>query len=98
MSFTIYSQDTGRPGLYGLLILALTRVLGDMHILVAARLIAVSSTLLMGLTLAWLVRRLFNDRVLAALAAAVFLSGDVLLYRDWLLAPSRCFRCSRSAR
>ena len=81
---TIYGQNTGRPGLYGWLILGLTRVLGETHILIAARLIAVSSTLLLGLTLAWLVRRLSHDRVLAAFAAAVFLSGDVLLYRGWL--------------
>ena len=60
---TIYGQNTGRPGLYGWLILALTRVVGEQHILIAARLVAVSSTLLLGLTLAWLVRRLFNDRV-----------------------------------
>ena len=58
--------------------------MGEQHVLIAARLIAVSSTLLLGLTLAWLVRRIFNDRVLAAFAAAVFLSGDVLLYRGWL--------------
>ncbi len=81
---TIYGQNTGRPGLYGWLILAVTRVIGEQHVLIAARLIAVSSTLLLGLTLAWLVRRLFGDRVLAAFAAAVFLSGDVLLYRGWL--------------
>lgn len=81
---TIYGQNTGRPGLYGWLILALTRVVGEQHILIAARLVAVSSTLLLGLTLAWLVRRLFDDRVFAAFAAAVFLSGDVLLYRGWL--------------
>ena len=81
---TLYGHPLGRPGLYCWLILPLIRALGEQHILIAARLIAVSSTLLLGLTLAWLVRRLFNDRVLAAFAGAVFLSGDVLLYRGWL--------------
>ena len=81
---TLYGQSFGRPGLYCWLILLLIRVLGQQHVLIAARLIAISSTLLIGLTLAWLVRRIFNDRMLAAFAAATFLSGDVLLYRGWL--------------
>ena len=94
---TIYGQNTGRPGLYGWLILAVTRVIGEQHVLIAARLIAVSSTLLLGLTLAWLVRRLFGDRVLAAFAAAVFLSGDVLLYRGWLAYADPLF-CAADVR
>ena len=81
---TLYGQPFGRPGLYCWLILPLIRVLGQQHVLIAARLIAISSTLLIGLTLAWLVCRIFNDRMLAAFAAATFLSGDVLLYRGWL--------------
>lgn len=81
---TLYGYPFGRPGLYSWLIVALCHVLGDGHILTAARLITISSTLLIGLTLAWLVRRIFDDRLLAAFAAAVFLSGDVLLYRGWL--------------
>jgi 4-amino-4-deoxy-L-arabinose transferase-like glycosyltransferase len=81
---TNYGRDVGRPGLYCWLILALTRILGEQYILLAARLIAASSTLLIGLTLAWLVRRIFKDSVFAAFTAAVFLSGDVLLYRGWL--------------
>ena len=70
--------------MYSWLILFPTAVLGEQHTLIAARVIAASSTLLIGLTLAWLVRKLFNDRLFAALAAAVFLSGDALLQRGWL--------------
>ena len=81
---TLYGTNFGRPALYSWLILLLTGVLGKANILIAARLITVSSTLLIGLTLAWLVRKIFDDRLLAAFAAAVFLSGDVLLYRGWL--------------
>jgi 4-amino-4-deoxy-L-arabinose transferase-like glycosyltransferase len=80
---TMYGEPLGRPGLYAWLIAGLSDLLGHQHILIAARLIAASSTVLIGLMLAWLVRRLFNDRLLAAFAAAVFLSGDVLLQRGW---------------
>jgi len=81
---TLYGQNFGRPGIYSWLILVLTGILGGQNILIAARLITICSTLAIGLTLAWLVRKLFNDRLLAAFAAAVFLSGDVLVYRGWL--------------
>ena len=81
---TLYGQNYGRPGLYSFAILTVSGVLGEQHILIAARLITVSATLLTGLTLAWFIRRIFNDRLFAAFGAAVFLSGDVLLRRGWL--------------
>jgi 4-amino-4-deoxy-L-arabinose transferase-like glycosyltransferase len=59
-------------------------VLGEQYILIAARLITASATLLTGLTLAWLIRRIFKDPLFAAFGAAVFLSGDMLLWRGWL--------------
>ena len=73
-----------RPGLFPWLIIALSTVLGWDNVLIAARVIAVTSTILTGLTIAWLATRIFKDRLLAAFAAAIFLSGDVLLYRGWL--------------
>ncbi len=81
---TLYGYNFGRPGLYSWLILLPAAVLGEQNILIAARLVTVSSTLLIGLILGWLVRKIFGDRLLAGFAAAVFLSGDVLLYRGWL--------------
>jgi 4-amino-4-deoxy-L-arabinose transferase-like glycosyltransferase len=81
---TLYGNNYGRPGLYSLIILLLSSVLGEEHLLIAARLVAACSTLLTGLTLAWLIRKLFNDRLFAAFATAVFLSGDVLLRRGWV--------------
>jgi 4-amino-4-deoxy-L-arabinose transferase-like glycosyltransferase len=81
---TLYGDDYVRPGIYSWLIAALTSILGPGNILISARLITIASTILMGLILAWLIRRIFKDPLLAALAAAVFLSGDVLLYRGWL--------------
>jgi len=67
---TLYGQSFGRPGLYSWLILLPTSALGEQNILVAARLVTVCSTVLIGLILAWLVRKIFNDRLLSALAAA----------------------------
>jgi len=84
LSTTLYGQSYGRPGLYSLAILGLSRIFGEQHILIAARLITASATLLTALTLAWLIRRVFQDRLFAAFGAAVFLSGDVLLRRGWL--------------
>lgn len=81
---TVYGASMGRPGVFVWLIVAITKIIGVANVLIAARLIAAMSTLLLGLVLAWLVRRLFNDRLLAALAAAIFMSGDVLLQRGWL--------------
>ena len=84
ISTSLYGGGFGRPGIYSWLILLLTGALGADNILIAARLITVASTLSMGLVLAWLVRKIFKDGLLAAVSAAVFLSGDVLLYRGWL--------------
>jgi hypothetical protein len=88
---TLYGGPYGRASAYAWLILALAGLLGADNILVAARLMTAASTVLMGLTLAWLVHRLFKDRLLAAFSAAAFLSGDVLLYLGWLAYADPCF-------
>ena len=80
---TLYGGSYGRPPLCAWLTLIPTAVLGEQHVRIAARLVSISSTLLTGLILAWLVRRLFGDRRLAAFAAAVYLSGDTLLAHGW---------------
>jgi 4-amino-4-deoxy-L-arabinose transferase-like glycosyltransferase len=81
---THLGNEYPRPGLFPWLIIALSTVLGWDNVLIAARAIAVTSTILTGLTIAWLTTRIFKDRLMAAFAAAIFLSGDVLLYRGWL--------------
>src|SRR5207249_1658856 len=81
---THYGSVYPRPGLFPLLIAGVSNILGWSNVLIAARMIAISATILTGLTLAWLVLRIYGDRTLAALSAAIFLSGDVLLYRGWL--------------
>lgn len=81
---TLYGRPYGRPGLFPWLILALSEFIGENNGLIAARCIAVAATALTGLVLAWLVRRVLRDPVLAALAAVVYLSGDMLFQRGWL--------------
>ena len=81
---THLGNEYPRPGLFPWLIIGLTTGLGWENVLIAARAIAVTSTILTGLTVAWLAIRISKDRLTAAFAAAIFLSGDVLLYRGWL--------------
>jgi 4-amino-4-deoxy-L-arabinose transferase-like glycosyltransferase len=81
---THLGNEYPRPGLFPWLIIALSTILGWENVLIAARAIAVTSTILTGLTIAWLATRIYKDRLVAAFAAAIFLSGDVLLYRGWL--------------
>jgi 4-amino-4-deoxy-L-arabinose transferase-like glycosyltransferase len=80
----LYGTSYGRPGLFSWLMLPVVALTGWDHILVAARLVTIAATLSTGLILACLVRRIFRDDRLAALAAAIYLSGDILVYRGWL--------------
>ena len=81
---TLYGRPYGRPGLFSWLILASGTLVGEGKELIAARVIAIAATALTGLVLAWLVRRVLRDPVLAALAAVAYLSGDMLFHRGWL--------------
>lgn len=81
---SFYGHPYGRPGLFAWLTLTVTWLLGWGNILVAARIVTIAATILTGLSLAWLTRRIFKDNLHAAFAAVVFLSGDILLYRGWL--------------
>jgi 4-amino-4-deoxy-L-arabinose transferase-like glycosyltransferase len=81
---TLYGHNYGRPGLFAWLMLPIAGLIGWDHVLMAARVVAIVSTVLTGLTLFWLVRRIFKEELLAAFSAAVYLSGDVLMYRGWL--------------
>jgi 4-amino-4-deoxy-L-arabinose transferase-like glycosyltransferase len=81
---TLFGRVYGRPGLFSWLIYGVAEVIGWEHVRLVARLLAVAATAVTGLVLAWLVQRLFHDRRTAALAAAAYLSGDVLIARGWL--------------
>lgn len=81
---TVFGHVYGRPGLFSWLIYGVAEVIGWEHVRLAARLVAAAATAGTGFALAWLVQRLFHDRRLAALAAAAYLSGDVLIARGWV--------------
>jgi 4-amino-4-deoxy-L-arabinose transferase-like glycosyltransferase len=81
---TLYGVAYGRPPLYNWMIIPLANLLGWDHVLIAARSVTAAATVASGLILAWLAANLTGNRTLAALAAAVYLSGDALFYRGWL--------------
>ena len=81
---TLFGSLYGRPPLYNWLIIPLANLFGWDHVLVAARLVTACASVLTGLVLAWLSRNLTGDRTLAAFAALIYLSGDMLFYRGWL--------------
>lgn len=81
---TLFGMTYPRPGLFAWLAMPVAALLGWSHILIATRIVAIAATLLTGLTLAWLVRRIFKNDHFAAFAAVVYLSGDMLIYHGWL--------------
>jgi 4-amino-4-deoxy-L-arabinose transferase-like glycosyltransferase len=81
---TMYGISYGRPGLFAWLTLPIAELVGQGRILIAARIVTIAATVLTGLTLAWLISKIFKDELLAAFAAAIYLSGDTLIYRGWL--------------
>lgn len=90
---TMYGHNYGRPGLFSWAMLPPTLLAGWDHVLLAARAVTVAATIAAGLTLAWLVRRIFKDDLLAAFSAATYLSGDVLIYRGWLAYADPLYAC-----
>lgn len=81
---TLYGTSYGRPPLLNWLVIPLAELLGWDRMLLASRIVTATATVLTGLVLAWLTLNLTRNRALAAFAAVVFLSGDVLFYRGWL--------------
>ncbi len=82
---SMYGMYYWRPPIYNLMIIPVAQLMGWDHMLVAARLVALTATLSSALLLAWFVRRLFGDKTFAAFTALIYLTlGDVLFYRGWL--------------
>ncbi len=81
----MYGMYYWRPPLYNLMIIPVAQLIGWDHMLVAARIVALTATISSALLLAWFVRRLFGDKTFAAFTALIYLTlGDVLFYRGWL--------------
>jgi 4-amino-4-deoxy-L-arabinose transferase-like glycosyltransferase len=81
---TLYGTFYPRPPLLNWMIIPLAEMMGWERVLLASRLVAAAATVATGLVLAWLTLNLTRNRDLAAVSAAVFLSGDALFYRGWL--------------
>lgn len=81
----LYGADVQHNPLFNWLIMSLSALVGWKHMLIVARALTIGATLITGLTLAWLARRLFHNRAFAAFAAIAYLTmADVLLYHGWL--------------
>ena len=81
----LYGQRTQHNPLYNWLIIPLASLYGWEQMLIVARALTVSATVLTGLVAAWLANALFRDGALAAFVALVYLTlADVFFYRGWL--------------
>ncbi len=88
---TLYGVQYSRPPLFNWLIMLYTQVLGPTHVVLAARLVNITATLVTAGGLIWFTRRIFAKQHLALLAAAVYLSGDLLFKRGWLAYADSLF-------
>ena len=88
---TLYGTSYPRPPLLNWLIIPLANLAGWEHVLQASRLVTAAATLATGAALAWLTANLTRNHALAAFAALVYLSGDVLFYRGWLAYADSLF-------
>lgn len=81
----MYGNYYNRPPLYNLMIIPVAQFIGWDHMLIAARLVTLTATLISSLLLGWFVRRLTGDKIFAAFSALVYLTlGDVFFYGGWL--------------
>lgn len=82
---TRYGVHLPQNPLFMWMIIPFSELLGWAHMTEAIRLIALASTLGMGLVLAWLTRQLTGNGSLAAFTALIYLTlADLILYRGWL--------------
>lgn len=88
---TLYGGAYPRPPFLNWLIIPVANLIGWEHVLQASRLVTAAATVATGLVLAWLTAHLTGNRIWAAFAALVFLSGDVLFYRGWLAYADSLF-------
>ena len=80
-----------RPPLYNWFIIAAMYLTGPAHILVAARLVTASASVLTGVMLWFLSQRLFQQKLFAVLTVAAFFSGDFLFRRGWIVSSDPIF-------
>jgi len=81
---TTYGVYYWRPPFYNWLIVGVMHLTGVPKVLVAARIVAASSSVLTGLMLWFLTYRLFGQKLFALFTVAVLFSGDFLFRRGWI--------------
>lgn len=72
-----------RPPLYTWLIVFMSYLTGMKQVLLAARLVAISATVVTGFALWCLVETLFENRLFALMTTVIFFSGDLLFRHGW---------------
>lgn len=87
----LYGTQYSRPPLFNWLMLPLVKLLGVIHVTVAARLVNILATIASAGLLFWFTKHVFKQKNLAFLATAIFLSGDLLLMRSWLAYADSLF-------
>ncbi len=81
----LYGSDLQHNPLFNWMIMSLSALFGWEHVLTVTRALTITSTLITALTLAWVARRLFQDKTFGIFAALGYLTMvDVLLYHGWL--------------
>lgn len=74
----------GRPPLYNWLILAVAKVIGYKHMLLAARFVTCTVTIASSAVLYGFAKSVTRETVFSLLAVLCFLSGDLLFRRSWI--------------
>lgn len=94
----LYGEYYGRPPLYELMIIPVALLTGWAHVLIAARLVTMTATLISALLLRWFTLRLTGDKIFAVFAALVYITlGDVFFYGGWLCYADPVFAMFVSA-
>ena len=88
---TLYGTNYGRPPLLNWLVISIAELTGWDRVLVASRIVTAGASVATGLVVAWLASRLTGNDTFGALAAVVFMTGDVLFYRGWLAYADSLF-------
>ncbi len=81
---TLYGVFYGRPPLLNWCIILIAKAIGWSHVLIASRLVSALSTTLVALGVYWFMHRLVKSTYFALTCSAVYLTGDLLLFRGWL--------------
>ena len=82
---SLFGVDLKHNPLFNWMIMPISALFGWQHVLIITRTLAIASTLITALTLAWMAGRLFQNKTFGIFAALGYITMiDVLLYHGWL--------------